>query len=234
MFNVDHTHSFALTPITRTNLVSPQTCVYVNTNSPSHTITNAAQKFTHNNHTHSQNHSLAHGAMATDEMCSLRKAFDAANLPALVLKIMRGIFSPVSDTYVQNHPTHVYPCHAIHRALTSHAIHRALTLMRVLNTDPVEVHTINHENNSKDNKNVKMTSVADPCFKWYCLSFAPLSRSCRYSQQLKDLILSVLHQDPQQRPTLDQILTLPVCQNALVNLHTDIGRLPCFGSSGGE
>eukprot|EP00037_Helgoeca_nana_P030767 m.383513 g.383513 ORF g.383513 m.383513 type:complete len:265 (-) comp28261_c2_seq1:1516-2310(-) len=64
------------------------------------------------------------------EMCSLRKAFDAANLPALVLKIMRGTFSPVSDTYTKH---------------------------------------------------------------------------------LTDLILSVLHQDPQQRPTLNQILALPVC-----------------------
>lgn len=84
------------------------------------------------------------------EMCSLRKAFDAANLPALVLKIMRGTFSPVSDAY---------------------------------------------------------------------------------SKQLKDLILSVLHQDPHQRPTLNEILALPVCQNALVNLHTDIGRLPFFGAT---
>lgn len=62
-------------------------------------------------------------------------------------------------------------------------------------------------------------------------TFSPVSDT--YSKQLKDLILSVLHQDPQQRPTLNGILALPVCQNALVNLHTDIGRLPNFGAEDG-
>uniref|UniRef100_UPI00358F840F serine/threonine-protein kinase Nek8 n=1 Tax=Myxine glutinosa TaxID=7769 RepID=UPI00358F840F len=33
------------------------------------------------------------------ELCSLKRAFEAENLPALVLKIMRGNFSPISDRY---------------------------------------------------------------------------------------------------------------------------------------
>ncbi|XP_053130974.1 serine/threonine-protein kinase Nek8 isoform X2 [Hemicordylus capensis] len=33
------------------------------------------------------------------ELCSLKRAFEAANLPALVLKIMSGTFAPVSDRY---------------------------------------------------------------------------------------------------------------------------------------
>eukprot|EP00041_Stephanoeca_diplocostata_P037621 m.1430622 g.1430622 ORF g.1430622 m.1430622 type:complete len:489 (+) comp25074_c0_seq11:581-2047(+) len=87
------------------------------------------------------------------EMASLRKAFDAANLPALVLKIMRGTFAPISDTY---------------------------------------------------------------------------------SVEIRELILSTLHLDPAQRPSLVQILALPICQNALINLHTDIGRLPCLGPTTAE
>eukprot|EP00039_Didymoeca_costata_P007607 m.101671 g.101671 ORF g.101671 m.101671 type:complete len:698 (+) comp13751_c0_seq2:108-2201(+) len=80
------------------------------------------------------------------EMVSLRRAFDAANLPALVLKIMRGTFAPVSDSY---------------------------------------------------------------------------------SEDLRKLILSTLHLDPRQRPRPSEILALPICQNALLDLYTDIGRLPC-------
>ena len=33
------------------------------------------------------------------ELATLRRAFDAPNLPALVLKIMRGTFAPISETY---------------------------------------------------------------------------------------------------------------------------------------
>jgi NIMA (never in mitosis gene a)-related kinase 8 len=33
------------------------------------------------------------------ELCTLQRAFDAPNLPALVLKIMRGTVAPLSETY---------------------------------------------------------------------------------------------------------------------------------------
>eukprot|EP00040_Diaphanoeca_grandis_P034324 m.212373 g.212373 ORF g.212373 m.212373 type:complete len:708 (-) comp33125_c0_seq1:92-2215(-) len=84
------------------------------------------------------------------EVASLRKAFDAANLPALVLKIMRGIYQPISDTY---------------------------------------------------------------------------------SEDLRKLILSMLHLMPEERPGLDQILALPICQQALMDLHCGIGKLKPFGVS---
>ena len=72
------------------------------------------------------------------EIVSLRRAFDAPNLPALVLKIMRGTVAPVSETY---------------------------------------------------------------------------------SQGLQSLILSILHLDPAERPTLGQILARPICQDALLDLQ---------------
>lgn len=81
------------------------------------------------------------------EMVTLRRAFDAPNLPALVLKIMRATFEAVPDSY---------------------------------------------------------------------------------SEDLRKLILSTLHLDPNMRPGLGEILALPICQNALMELHTDIGRVPCL------
>eukprot|EP00051_Salpingoeca_urceolata_P019713 m.290903 g.290903 ORF g.290903 m.290903 type:complete len:794 (+) comp19472_c0_seq11:35-2416(+) len=81
------------------------------------------------------------------ELVSLQRAFDAPNLPALILKIMRGTIAPISDTY---------------------------------------------------------------------------------SEDLRKLILSMLHLDPNQRPRLSQILAQPICQNALLNMQTDIGRVPCL------
>ncbi|XP_077981565.1 serine/threonine-protein kinase Nek8-like [Glandiceps talaboti] len=78
------------------------------------------------------------------ELASLKRAFEAANLPALVLKIMRGTFSPISD---------------------------------------------------------------------------------HYSEDLRKLILSMLHLDPSKRPTINQIMAEPIVINALLDLHTDIGRV---------
>lgn len=80
------------------------------------------------------------------ELATLNRAFEASNLPALVLKIMKGNFSPISE---------------------------------------------------------------------------------RYSEELKNLILSMLQIDQAKRPTLPQIMAQPLLVNALFNLRTDIGRVPC-------
>ncbi|XP_076440668.1 serine/threonine-protein kinase Nek8-like [Babylonia areolata] len=80
------------------------------------------------------------------ELASLKRAFEAANLPALILKIMRGTFSPISD---------------------------------------------------------------------------------QYSEELRFLILSMLHLDPARRPHINQIMACPIVVNALMNLHTDTGKVAC-------
>ncbi|KAJ8306380.1 hypothetical protein KUTeg_016925 [Tegillarca granosa] len=79
------------------------------------------------------------------ELASLKRAFEAANLPALILKIMRGTFAPISEIY---------------------------------------------------------------------------------SEDLRTLILSMLHLDPNRRPHINQIMAQPIVINALMNLHTDMGKLP--------
>ncbi|CAH1244165.1 NEK8 [Branchiostoma lanceolatum] len=78
------------------------------------------------------------------ELASLKRAFEAANLPALVLKIMRGTFAPISD---------------------------------------------------------------------------------RYSEDLRRLILSMLHLDPSKRPTITQIMAQPIVITALIALYTDLGGI---------
>lgn len=55
-------------------------------------------------------------------------------------------------------------------------------------------------------------------------TFAPISP--RYSDDLKQLILSMLHLDPNQRPQLNEIMAQPIVISALINLQTDIGRVP--------
>ncbi|XP_062509330.1 serine/threonine-protein kinase Nek8-like isoform X2 [Corticium candelabrum] len=84
------------------------------------------------------------------ELATLQRAFEASNLPALVLKIMRGTFAPISP---------------------------------------------------------------------------------RYSDHLKQLILSMLHLDPSQRPQLNEIMAQPIVISALINLQTDIGRVPLVASA---
>jgi NIMA (never in mitosis gene a)-related kinase len=79
------------------------------------------------------------------ELATLQRAFEASNLPALILKIMRGTFAPISP---------------------------------------------------------------------------------RYSDDLKQLILSMLHLDPNHRPQLNEIMAQPIVISALINLQTDIGRIP--------
>lgn len=80
------------------------------------------------------------------ELASLRRAFEAQNLPALILKIMRGTFAPISD---------------------------------------------------------------------------------RYSNELRQLILSMLHLDPNKRPSINEIMAQPIILNALMHLYTDFGSAPC-------
>ncbi|KAK6178679.1 hypothetical protein SNE40_011206 [Patella caerulea] len=80
------------------------------------------------------------------ELASLKRAFEAATLPALILKIMRGTFSPISEYY---------------------------------------------------------------------------------SEELRSLILSMLHLDPNKRPHINQIMAQPIVINALMYLHTDMGSVPC-------
>ena len=53
----------------------------------------------------------------------------------------------------------------------------------------------------------------------------PLEAS--YSRGLKDLIYSMLQRNPDDRPDIYLVMANPVVVNALMNLCTDIGRLPC-------
>lgn len=56
-------------------------------------------------------------------------------------------------------------------------------------------------------------------------TFAPISD--HYSEELRSLILSMLHLEPSKRPDINQIMAQPIILNALINIHTDIGKIPC-------
>ena len=56
-------------------------------------------------------------------------------------------------------------------------------------------------------------------------NFSPISE--RYSEDFKKLVLSMLQIDPTKRPTLRQIMAQPLIVNALFNVCTDVGRVPC-------
>jgi len=56
-------------------------------------------------------------------------------------------------------------------------------------------------------------------------NFIPISE--RYSEDFKKLVLSMLQIDPTKRPTLRQIMAQPLIVNALFNVCTDVGRVPC-------
>ena len=49
----------------------------------------------------------------------------------------------------------------------------------------------------------------------------------RFSIGLKDLIQSLLQRQPDDRPSVHQVMATPVLINAHMNLATDVGRLPC-------
>ncbi|ELU11772.1 hypothetical protein CAPTEDRAFT_214238 [Capitella teleta] len=80
------------------------------------------------------------------ELVSLKRAFEAQNLPALILKIMRGTISPISEDF---------------------------------------------------------------------------------SEELRKLILSMLHLDPNKRPDISQIMAQPLVLQALMSLYTDQGKVTC-------
>eukprot|EP00794_Sanderia_malayensis_P007994 gene7994-8853_t len=54
--------------------------------------------------------------------------------------------------------------------------------------------------------------------------YAPISE--HYSQELKLLIDSLLRLEPNRRPNVNQIMAQPVVINSLLDLSTDIGRVP--------
>ena len=54
--------------------------------------------------------------------------------------------------------------------------------------------------------------------------YAPISE--HYSQELKRLIDSLLHLEPTRRPNVNKIMAQPVVINPLLDLSTDIGRVP--------
>ncbi|XP_072019218.1 serine/threonine-protein kinase Nek8-like [Amphiura filiformis] len=80
------------------------------------------------------------------ELLSLKRAFEGANLPALVMKIMRGAVAPISD---------------------------------------------------------------------------------QYSEDLKKLLLNMLHLDPDKRPTVNQVIAEPIVIKALVKVYMEMGRVKC-------
>ncbi len=49
----------------------------------------------------------------------------------------------------------------------------------------------------------------------------------RYTKGLRDLIACIMLKSPGDRPSVENIMAFPVVVNALMNLCTDIGRLPC-------
>ena len=56
-------------------------------------------------------------------------------------------------------------------------------------------------------------------------TFSPISD--QYSEELRALILSMLHLDPVRRPHINQIMACPIVVNALMNLHTDTQKVAC-------
>ena len=49
----------------------------------------------------------------------------------------------------------------------------------------------------------------------------------KYSRGLQKLVYSLLQRNPDDRPNIENTMANPVIVNALVNLGTDVGRLPC-------
>ena len=53
----------------------------------------------------------------------------------------------------------------------------------------------------------------------------------RYSKGLRELIHSLLQRNPDDRPGIENVMAMPIMVNPLMNLCTDIGRLPCSRSA---
>ena len=56
--------------------------------------------------------------------------------------------------------------------------------------------------------------------------FAPMPT--HYSEELRVLVKELLSVEPTKRPNVDIILASPVLINALMDLETDVGRIPCL------
>jgi NIMA (never in mitosis gene a)-related kinase len=56
-------------------------------------------------------------------------------------------------------------------------------------------------------------------------TFSPISD--HYSEELRQLILSMLDLDPNKRPDINQIMAQPLVLQALMNLYTDQGKVVC-------
>ncbi len=55
----------------------------------------------------------------------------------------------------------------------------------------------------------------------------PQINNKKYSRGLQRLITALIQRNPDDRPNTDNIMGYPILVNALVNLGTDVGRLPC-------
>lgn len=49
----------------------------------------------------------------------------------------------------------------------------------------------------------------------------------KYSTAITSLVSAMLQRNPDDRPNIENIMANPVMVNALINLGTDVGRLPC-------
>lgn len=49
-----------------------------------------------------------------------------------------------------------------------------------------------------------------------------------YSEELKGLVKNILKLDPAKRPDVIHVLAAPVLINHLLDLETDVGRIPCL------
>ena len=56
-------------------------------------------------------------------------------------------------------------------------------------------------------------------------SIAPISD--RYSDELKRLLLQMLHLDPAKRPTINQVIAEPIVIKMLANVSMEMGRVKC-------
>jgi len=56
-------------------------------------------------------------------------------------------------------------------------------------------------------------------------TFAPISE--HYSDNLRQLILDMLHLDPNKRPTICQIMAQPMILDVILTIYTDFGKIQC-------
>ena len=81
-----------------------------------------------------------------------------------------------------------------------------------------------YQYNSIDKYNIVFQNISAIVCKIMRGQYAPISE--HYSQELKLLIDSLLHLEPSRRPKINRIMAQPVLINSLLDLSTDIGRVP--------